>query len=202
MSKRIKYSADIERREWEKFSMSEKLEFLRQAHSAMMKTSTSHKKPINLIGDRIAFLRDVYGYSQTKLAKVSGVNRASIIRYESQGTTPSFKNLEAIVLSLCGIAKFVTHYTVESIPQYRTDYLAEQALEEVDIHSDTFDNFKITIHNLFEKHDLYCRYPGGRKYMSQKQRQALIDQIDATLDFAQNMLLQSPVEPYNKKKAK
>lgn len=206
MGKQIKYNKDIESREWLKFSMSEKMEFFRQAHIAMM----SSEKPYNLIGERIGLLRCYYDYSQVQLAKIAGVDRSTIIGYETKGKTPSLKNLEAVANALCGVDKFVTHFTKESLEDYRKKYTKksndDNSDEEddydvvpIDMDSKTFGEFSIELHKLFNKYNLYYRYNGGHKFMTEGEKQLLLKQIDATLDFTEDMLMKSPKSIRRKK---
>lgn len=206
MGKQIKYDSNIDPREWHKFSMREKMEFLRQAHIAM----ATREKPKNLIGDRIALLRVYYDYSQVQLAKIAGVDRSTIIGYELKGKTPSLKNLEAVANALCGIDNFVTHYTEDSLDAYRKKYTrpkninndddSEMQVVAIDLNSITFDSFSIELHKLFDKYNIYYRHNGGHKFLSEEEKKLLLKQIDATLDFTEDMLTKSEKSTRMKKK--
>ena len=206
MSDKIKYNKDIDPREWHKFSMREKMEFFRQAHISMI----SSEKPYNLIGERIALLRYYYDYSQVQLAKISGVDRSTIIGYETKGKTPSLKNLEAVANALCGVDDFITHYTEESLPAYRKKFTktsSEDISDEedvsaitIDTKAKTFDEFSMELHALFNRFNLYYRYNGGHKFVSEKEKQLLLKQIDATLCFTEDMLMRSPKSTRRKKR--
>jgi len=61
---------------------------------------------MSMIGQRIAYLRQINGISQERLADLLGTGRSTIIRYENGQTFPNSE----VIISLCNIFEVSSDY--------------------------------------------------------------------------------------------
>ena len=153
----------------------------------------------NIIGYRIYFLRKVYNYSQSMLARMTGIDRTTIIRYEKYGVTPSAKNIELIANNLCGLPDFLL-----LLENPQAIFLFKNHFIEIDgwlpdVETMQLPSIKNEIHKIFDKHEIEYSYEGIRMILSNKNKKKVLQQIDSILDFTETMLSASVVQ---KKKGK
>lgn len=142
----------------------------------------------NPIGKRIEFLREHLHMSQVGLATRAGVSRSTVIRCESFGAIPNLEHLERMVNALsCTHKNFIADpYNYEAWTTRFGD------VEELPIEQVTFrelNDIKSEIHAQFTGARIRHTEDGMVYYLSQQEIEALLVQLDATIDLTAQLML-------------